>query len=154
MTQLARKIGQSAIWPQPMLILLLACAPLIGPHSPTAYQNATSLKAEALGLMDKATEPYPDHAASVDSLMVEIDKAYEFVRGVPSNNISAQQWLILKKSDGDLLGKFFLRWKQRGVLLPEMIGGFKELVASAFDEIICLEANKKETTLCRGQGGS
>jgi hypothetical protein len=154
MTHHPRQTGHFAIWPQMLLILLFACSPLIGPYSPTAYENATSLKAATLGLMDKATEPYASHAAGIDALMVEIDKAYEFVKGVPSNSISAQQWLILKKSDGDLLGKFLLRWKERGTLSPELIAEFKPLVGSAFDEIICLEANKKEATRCREEGGS
>jgi hypothetical protein len=154
MTNLARTAGHFALRPWPLFILLFACAPLIGPHSPTAYENATSLKAATLALMDKAAEPYADHAVSVDALMVEIDKAYEFVKGVPANNLSSQQWMILKKPDGDLLGKFFLRWKERGTLAPEFIGEFKALVAGAFDEIICLEANKKEATGCRQQGGS
>ena len=41
-----------------VLVYLCGCTPLIGPYSPTAYQNATSLKAETLALMEKATEPY------------------------------------------------------------------------------------------------
>ena len=154
MTHLSRKIAPSALWLSAVVIFLGACSPLIGPHSPTAYQNATSLKAATLALMDKATQPYNDYAAKVDALMVDIDKAYEFVKGVPSNSISAQQWQILKKPDGDLLGKFFLRWKERGILSPTFIGEFKGQVAQAFDEIICLEANKKEATRCREEGGS
>jgi hypothetical protein len=131
---------------------LSSCTPLIGPYSPTAYQNATSLKAETLALMDKATNPYSDHEKEIEALMVEIEKAYEFVRGIPSNSISARQWALLKKTDGDLLGKFFLRWKERKTLSPEFIGEFKGVVSDAFDEIICLEANKKEATRCREKG--
>lgn len=32
-----------------VLLTLAGCRTLIGPHSPTAYENATSLKAELLG---------------------------------------------------------------------------------------------------------
>src|SRR5574340_848091 len=81
-----------------------ACAPLIGPYSPTAYQNATSLKADTLALMGKATQPYSDHEKEVEALLVKIDQAYEYVNGIPSNSLSAKQWKILKKPDGDLLG--------------------------------------------------
>ena len=132
-----------------MLVLFtVACAPLIGPYSPTSYQYATSLKAETLALMDKAEEPYSTHAAAVDALMVELDKAYEYVNGVPSNKISAKQWEILIDKDGDLVGKFFKRWKENDTLSRVFIDEFKGVVADAFDEIICLEANKKEPSEC------
>ncbi len=127
----------------------VSCAPLIGPYSLTAYQNATSLKAQTIDLMDKATEPYTTHLTEVERLFLEIDKAYEFVQGVPSNSISAKQWEILKQKDGELLGKFFGRWKQDTTLKKVFINEFKPIMSDAFDEIICLEANKKEATDCK-----
>lgn len=130
-------------------LLLLSCMPAIGPYSPVAYENATSLKAATIALMDRASEPYASHRNAVETLLVDIDKAFEFVQGVPSNSISAAQWDILRRSDGDLLGKFFRRWKEDGTLSKTYIVEFKAIVADAFDEIICLEANKKEATKCR-----
>jgi hypothetical protein len=104
--------------------------------------------------MDKATEPYAAHQKEVESLFVEVDKAYEFVNGIPSNSISAKQWDILrKKPDGKLLGKFAVRWKEDGTLSQPFIDEFKGQVGDAFDEIICLEANKKEASKCNGKGG-
>lgn len=126
----------------------VACTPLIGPYSPTAYKNATSLKAETLALMDKATEPYPKYAEKADSLMVGINKAYEYVNGIPSDSLSARQWEILKDPDGNLIGRFFSRWKSRGTLGRVYIDEFKGITSEAFDEIICLEANKKSAKLC------
>jgi hypothetical protein len=138
------------------LVLLIglasACTPLIGPYSPVAYQNATSLKAETLALMDKATEPYDTHKAEVDKLFVEAEKAHEFVKGIPSNSISARQWEILIKRDGDLMGKFFARWGERKTLNAEFIREFKAIVSDAYDEIICLEANKKAAAQCSAKG--
>jgi hypothetical protein len=131
------------------ILVLASCTPLIGPYSPTAYQNATSLKAATLAVMGKAREPYENYQKEVDSLLVDIDKAYEFVRGIPSNSISARQWEILKDPQGDLLGKFFLRWRQRGILNDVYIEEFRVLIADAFDEIICLEANKKKSSSCK-----
>lgn len=131
-----------------LFICLAACAPLIGPYSPTAYKNATSLKAETLALMKKATEPYPRYEQKVDSLMVGINGAYEYVHGIPSDDLSAGQWEILKDPDGDLLGKFFLRWKSRSTLSRSYIDEFSKIISDAFDEIICLEANKKSGKLC------
>ena len=131
------------------ILVLASCTPLIGPYSPAAYQNATSLKAATLAVMGKAREPYEKYQKEVDSLLVDIDKAYEFVRGIPSNSISARQWEILKDPQGDLLGKFFLRWRQRGILNDVYIEEFRVLIADAFDEIICLEANKKKSSSCK-----
>jgi hypothetical protein len=125
-----------------------ACVPLIGPYSPTAYKNATSLKAETLALTDKANTPYSDNEKKIDALLVEIDKAYEYVHGIPSNELSARQWAVLKKPDGDLLGKFFGRWKSEGTLKPLYISEFRGIISDAFDEIICLEANKKAANQC------
>lgn len=130
------------------LLWLAACAPLIGPYSPTAYKNATSLKADTLSLMDKATEPYSKYEKKVDSLMTAIDEAYEYVHGVPSDDLSARQWEILKNPEGNLLDKFFVRWKSAGKLSRVYIHEFKGIISDAFDEIICLEANKKSAKLC------
>lgn len=137
-----------------LLIWLSGCAPLIGPYSPVAYQNATSLKAQTLALMDHATEPYDAHKQEVETLFVDAAKAHEFVRGVPSNSISSQQWAILIKKDGDLMGRFFSRWSERKTLTEPFISEFKPIIADAFDEIICLEANKKEATQCGAKGAT
>lgn len=83
------------------------------------------------------------------TLFVELRKAHEYVRGVPGNSISAEQWEILIEKDGDLLGKFFKRWQERSTLSPVYIDEFKGLISDAFDEIICLESNKKEPSQCR-----
>ena len=144
-------VHQRVVWLA--CLCLGGCAPLIGPYSPTAYQNATSLKAETLALMEKGTEPYAEYERQIEALMVDIDKAYEFVNGIPSNSLSAKQWLLLKNQDGDLLGKFFLRWKERKTLSESFIHEFQGIVSDAFDEIICLEANKKQATTCGNTGG-
>lgn len=136
-----------------LFFLAISCSPLIGPYSPTAYENATSLKAETLSLMEKAMEPYSDHKKAAESLAIELRKAHEYVKGVPSNSITARQWEILIKQDGDLIGKFMQRWKERETLSKIYIEEFDGLISDAFDEIICLEANKKGATKCVSSGG-
>nr|VFK43372.1 MAG: hypothetical protein BECKTC1821E_GA0114239_102514 [Candidatus Kentron sp. TC] len=134
-----------------LLMFLVGCAPLIGPHSPEAYKKATSLKSETLALMDKATEPYSTHADSVEGPKghtASLNSAYEYVAGLDSNAISAKQWKILISEDGDLYGKFIKRWKEKSTLSETFITEFKGPVSDAFDEIICLEANEKESTEC------
>lgn len=136
-----------------LLFFIAACTPLIGPYSPTAYKNATSLKPQTLALMDKASGKYTAHLAVIETLTIELRKAHEFVKGVPSNSISARQWNILINSDGKLLGKFIRRWKERSTLSHTFITEFKGIVSDAFDEIICLEANKKEASKCASTKG-
>lgn len=132
-----------------LVIFMQGCEPLIGPYSPTAYKYATSLKAETLALMNKATEPYKSHKAEVFKLSVELNKAYEYVKGVPSNSISAKQWRILIDPDGKLIGKFWVKWKEKKVLSKPFIDEFKKIVSDSFDQIICLEANKEKATECK-----
>ncbi len=136
------------------LIGAVACTPLIGPYSLTAYQYATSLKVETLALMDKAQEPYASHRQDVEALFVELQKAHEYAKGIPNNDLTARQWAILINKDGDLIGRFFTRWQERGALSDVFITEFKGPVADAFDEIICLEANKKEASRCVTQEGA
>ena len=124
------------------------CETLIGPYSPTAYKYATSLKVETLALMSKATNSYSKHKDEVEKLTIELNKAYEFVKGVPSNSISSKQWKILIKPDGKLIGKFWLKWKQKTTLSKPFISEFKKIVAESFDQIICLEVNKEKATDC------
>ncbi len=130
-----------------LVLLIVGCTPLIGSHSPTAYENATSLKAEVLGLMDKAQEPYDEHKDEVESVFLKANQSYEFVKGIPSNKISEKQWEILKDKNGALMGAFFSRWKKSKLSAP-FIEQFKGQISDAFDEIICLEANKKDATDC------
>lgn len=136
-----------------LLLLLCGCTPLIGPYSPTAYENATSLKAEVLAILSKANTPYSENIKEIEDIQLKAEKAYEYVKGVPKNQISAKQWEILKNPDGDLLGKFFKRWKERSTLSDTLIKEYKDLASAAFDEIICLEANKKEKNECVAEGG-
>lgn len=137
-----------------MILALTGCSALIGPHSPTAYENATSLKAEVLVTLEKANTPYSDNEAEVEGIKLKAEKAYEYVKGVPKNQLSTKQWEILKDPNGDLLGKFFKRWKERSTLSDALIKEYKKLASDAFDEIICLEANKKEATECIAKGDS
>ena len=137
-----------------LFLLLLGCTPLIGPYSPKAYENATSLKAEVLVILSKANTPYAESKTKIEDIMLKADMAYEFVKGVPGNQISAKQWEILKDPKGDLLGKFFRRWKERNTLSKVIIEEYKQLASDAFDQIICLEANKKDETECLVDGGN
>jgi hypothetical protein len=75
----------------------------ISPFSHFAYQQATSLKAEALALMDKAAEPYANHEKEINELETELEFAYEYAKGRPKNELSTKQWQILKDPNRNLL---------------------------------------------------
>ncbi len=122
--------------------VLARCGPAISSFNPVAYEQATSLKVDALALMERATEPYADHSAAVDSLTVRLAKAYEFANGRPKNDVSARQWHILIDPGRNLLGGFLARWKKESKLSPTFVTEARGLVSDAFDTIIGLESGK------------
>lgn len=124
------------------LISLTACGALVAPYYETAYQNATNLKVESLALMDKATEPYSEHQEEVGKLMIKIDQAYEFSKGLPKNELSTAQWEIMKDPDGHMLGGFIEKWKESETLREIFVEEVKGQVSKGFDEIIKLESLK------------
>jgi hypothetical protein len=46
-----------------------------------AYTQATSLKVDALALMDKATGEAALHNEAIEQLLIKVDKAYEYEKG-------------------------------------------------------------------------
>lgn len=122
--------------------VVASCGPTISTFSPIAYEQATSLKVDALAIMDRAIEPYADHRAEAESLMIRLAKAYEFAKGRPSNDVSTRQWRILIDPERNLLGGFLARWKKESRLSTTFVTEAKGLVADAFDTIIGLESGK------------
>ncbi|MBA4358003.1 MAG: hypothetical protein C0405_09805 [Desulfovibrio sp.] len=127
--------------------LLLACAWLAGcasiaPYSQKAYEQATSLKVEALAVMDKAESPFAGQKAVVEALRLNLDKAYEYAKGRPKNEISTRQWAILKDPSRNSLGGFLKRWEEKQTLSEAFIAQAKDLVADGFDTVIGLESGK------------
>lgn len=129
-------------------LLLAGCAPIISEYSLDAYKNATSLKAETLAMVDKSGEKYAAHRDDVDALTVKISAAYEFAAGIPNNDLSATQWQIVRNPDGNLWGGFVRVWSSQGTVSPAFRLGIRKNISDAFDQIICLEVNKKESKSC------
>lgn len=132
-------------WRMLSLVVVLtvwSCASSIAVFNQRAYENATTLKAEAYALMDKASEPFADHADEVQAFMTLVDAAYEYAKGIPKNELSANQWRILKDPDGNLLGGFFRLWKKKETLLKADRDAIRKNVMDGFDTIIELEAAK------------
>jgi hypothetical protein len=130
-------------------VSLAGCAPLIAGYSAEAYKNATTLKAEALAMIDKSGESYASRQKEVDALSVKIDAAYEYAAGLPNNEVSARQWLILKDPDRSFYGGYIRLWKSSGAVKSAAFrADAKQQVGRAFDEIICLEVNKQSLKAC------
>jgi hypothetical protein len=127
----------------PALILILTgCRPGISLFSEQAYQQAVTLKTTSLRFMDHAVEPYEEHAVEAENLLFDIERAYEYARGRPDNELSTRQWEILKDPDRNLLGGFIQRWQNQGSLSPVFIREAKGVISDAFDTIIGLESGK------------
>lgn len=125
-----------------MFILFIGCASHISKFDYIAYENAISLKVEALYLMTKATNPFDEYANEVEQLKLELEKAYEYSRLIPLNEITTQQWELMKNPENNLLGGFFKMWEEQDTIPPFTIEEIKKLVSESFDEIIELEIKK------------
>ena len=126
-----------------IILYFTGCGSGIALFNETAYQQATSLKVDALAMMDKATAPFEQNKSEVHALLAEVEKAYEYAKGRPKNEISTRQWAILKAPNRNLLGGFFKRWEDKSTLSRTFIDEAKQgLIAEAFDLIISLESGK------------
>jgi hypothetical protein len=123
------------------LLSLLSCTP-IAHFNPQAYQNAVNLKVQSLYVMDQANQAYTQHQPEVQQLRLDLEKAYEYAKGIPNNELTTQQWAIMKNENRHLLGGFLKRWQQKNILSITFIQSIKPLIAEGFDSIIGLESGK------------
>ena len=92
--------------------------------------------------MSAATQFYSDYEEDVAYLKTELEKAYEFAKGRPNNEISTKQWEILIDENRNLLGGFLKRWQEEDTLSEMFVTESQQLVSDAFDTIIGLESGK------------
>ena len=128
--------------PLALLAAVAGCAPAIAPYSPAAYELAVDAKVDALRLMDAAEYAAVDESRRIDSMLRDLDRAYEFALGRPRNEYSTKQWELMRDPDGHLLGGFIARWQQHERLSPTFIAATRPLIEQAFDAIIGLESGK------------
>jgi hypothetical protein len=128
----------------PGLVLVLTACSTIAPYDQTAYEHATSTKAETLLLMDRATTSYSQNTDKIDAVILDLNKAYEYDKGRARNQFTVGLWTKLLSPD-DLFGAFIRKWKTKGQLHPGYIEVKKKDVEDAFDQIIELEQGKQKT---------
>ena len=128
------------------LVFLFGCSPTISTFDQNAYMQATSLKVDALDLMGKATESYTAHEGDVKTLQLKIDKAIEYDKHRPHNEVTTKMWTILNDSTGHLYGGFLIKWKHDGKCGSAYITEKKKQIGFSFDQIAELESKKIKPT--------
>ncbi|HSG97452.1 MAG TPA: hypothetical protein VLA11_05635 [Woeseiaceae bacterium] len=134
-----------------ILLSALACACVSLPgYDQTAYENATSLKARTLALVEKSGEDnsYAKNEDAIDDLQVSLNAAFEYANGVEHNNESAKNWRNLIGDEGSLVNGWLATWRQQKNITQAGVTENSILIGEAFDTIICLEANKRRMTSC------
>src|SRR5437588_5861695 len=90
-----RPLSPTRLLPVLVCACFSACS-LIAHYDQTAYEHATDAKVDTLALMNKATDDYQAHEKEVETLINQLDKAYEYDRGRQLNQITVAQWDILR----------------------------------------------------------
>ena len=124
-----------------IMVTITGCA-TISRFDQFAYSQATSIKVDALNLMDAATEPYSTHEQDVKGMMTNIEKIYEYEKNRPKNLVSEKMWALIKDTSGHLYGGFISRWKKEGKLDKVFVLESKRLIGESFDQIAQLESGK------------
>lgn len=133
-----------------MTLLFSSCAASISSYDQQAYLQTTSIKVDALNLMDSAKYEYSNHIQAVQKLQTDLQKVYEYEKNRPKNEITIQLWNKLLDKNGHLLGGFIERWKSGTKMSETFILNCKDQVGEAFDIISGLESQKiKKTDLSK-----
>lgn len=126
----------------PILLLWLTACTTIAPFSQHAYIQTTSLKVDALLLIEKANSQYNLHTTEAELLHRNLQKMLEFERNRPNNTVTLQMWELLLNPNGNLLGGFIENWKNGNTFTPYFINEKKIQIGKAFDDIAQLESKK------------
>jgi hypothetical protein len=133
-----------------MMLLISGCATSISGYDQQAYMQTTSIKVDALNLMDSAKYEYNNHIQAVQKLQTNLQKIYEYEKNRPKNDITIKLWDKLLDKNGHLLGGFIERWKSGTKMSDTFISNCKDQVGEAFDTISGLESQKiKKTDLSK-----
>lgn len=120
----------------------MGCSPIISGFDRFAYQQITFLKVDALSLMDEATTDYASHASEMKNLQSAINKAIEYNKHRPHNDITNKMYALLNDPKANLLGGFLVKWQNEGKCSPAYITDKKKQIAFSFDQIAELEIRK------------
>lgn len=122
--------------------LAQSCSPLISPYDQYAYIQATSLKVDALNLMDSATDSVQLHEKDINTIVTNLQKIYEYEKNRPKDTATTSQWKLMIDTSGHLFGGFITRWKKEKVLRKAYVEDKKIQIGFCFDQISELESKK------------
>lgn len=125
-----------------ILFIIGGCSSLISSYDQYSYTQTTSLKIDALNLMNEANEDYKLHETEAKWVILNIQKLMEYEKHLPKNTITMNQWVLLSDTNGNLFGGFLKEWKVKHILKPAFITNKQEQVSRGFDAIIKLETSK------------
>ncbi len=139
-----KKVSRFNATPCLLVVLFIVCScASISHFDQYAYTQTTSLKVDALNIIVLAeTTPYDSCVEKIQNLGTNLQKAYEYEKNRPKNEISIKLWEKLLNKDGHLLGGYFERWKKEGKVNSVVVSESIESIGEAFDQISGLESNK------------
>ena len=117
-------------------------SPSVSNFDSYSYTQTTSVKVDALNLMDMATEDYRSHQKDIQMVQTNIQKIYEYEKHRPKNEFTTTQWQVLTDTTGNLWGSFIIKWRTESKLNRVYISEKKKQIATAFDQIAELESKK------------
>lgn len=124
------------------LLILCSCSPRISLYDQYAYTQVTSIKIDALMVMQEASESYTSHISDIKKVDISIRKIIEYEKHRPTNSISTQMWEKLNDPGVPLYAGFITRWKQKGKLDTAFVSSQQRIIGLAFDQIAELESGK------------
>jgi len=122
-------------------VTLVGCS-TISRFDAYAYTQTTSLKVDALNIMNEATDSFHLHATEIALVQTSLAKMYEYEKNRPKNEISSKMWTVLTDSSSYLFGGFVKRWQKEGKLDTVFIKESQKLIGNSFDQISQLESGK------------
>lgn len=119
-------------------------SPSVSAFDQYSYTQTTSLKVDALDLMDLATDSVQLHEKEIKTVQSAIQKIVEYEKHRPKNEVTTQLWFALTDTSGNLFGKFILRWQHDKILKPVYVQEKKKQIGLAFDQIAEMESGKNK----------
>lgn len=129
-----------------LLTTLAGCGSTIAMYDQYAYSRVTSLKVDALELMEKAGQDYEENLKEIRDVDIMFQKVLEYEKHRPKNEIVSAMWTKLYDPKSNLYGGFIDRWKQKGKLEGSFIDDQKRIIGLSFDQIAELQSklNKRK----------
>lgn len=107
-----------------------------------AYEATVDLKVDSLVLAEQSTEPYTNHVAEAESIVIRVRKAQEYAKGIPNNDKTVAQWALVADPEGGGIVGYIEDWKEAEQFAEFEVEESLLLLAQQFDDIIALEAAK------------